>query len=384
MTWPRAARAALTVTVVVLAVAAQVQVWSSPPAYDAGGRPLNALVAALYTLPILLASRWPLGAFTVVVGASALDVALGGHGGTQWFALLLVVYALGRYAGPRASAIALAALALLVLAVDIPRLQDGDPIDEVLPGWFILAGTWGLGRWTARRRREVVELATRAEVLARDQEESARAAVALERARIARELHDLVAHALAVVVLQAQAAQRVLDTDRSAARQALLAVERTGREGLTELRRMLDILVVDVPPEDLDPAPGLGQLDALADRVRQAGVPVTVSVVGEPRPLPAAVDLSAYRIVQEALTNVLKHAEHATAAVGIRYRSDEVELSVHDDGAGNGAGRVASDGAGRGLINMRERAHLFGGRFEAGARPQGGFAVTAVLPTRTP
>jgi signal transduction histidine kinase len=163
----------------------------------------------------------------------------------------------------------------------------------------------------------VVELATRAEVLARDQEESARAAVALERARIARELHDLVAHALAVVVLQAQAAQRVLDTDTQAAQRALLAVEQTGREGLTELRRMLDILVVDVPAQDLDPAPGLGQLDALADRVRQAGVSVTVSVEGDPRPLPAAVDLSAYRIVQEALTNVLKHAAHATASVGI-------------------------------------------------------------------
>jgi signal transduction histidine kinase len=347
-----------------------------------GGRPLNALVAALYTLPVLLASRWPLPSFLVVLGACTVDVALGGHGGTQWFAIVLVVYALGRYAGPRSSAVGLAVLTVLVLAVDIPRLQDGDPVDEVLPGWFILAGVWGLGRWTARRRHEVVELATRAEVLARDQEEAARAAVALERARIARELHDLVAHALAVVVLQAQAAQRVLDTDTAAAQRALLAIEQTGREGLTELRRMLDILVVDVPAEELDPAPGLGQLDALADRVRQAGVPVTVSVEGDPRPLPVAVDLSAYRIIQEALTNVLKHAADATASVGVRYRSGEVELQVRDDGSGHGAD-PSHEIVGRGLINMRERAHLFGGRFEATTLPGGGFAVTAVLPTGT-
>jgi signal transduction histidine kinase len=380
MTWPKAARAALTVTVLVLAVAAQVQVWTSPAAYDVGGRPLNALVAALYTLPILFASRLPLAALLVVLGASAFDVLLGGHGGTQWFAVLLSVYALGRYAGPVASRIGLATVALAVLAVDIPRLQDGDPIDEVLPGWFILAGAWGLGRWTAHRRHEVVELGARAEALARDQDEAARAAVALERARIARELHDLVAHALAVVVLQAQAAGRVIDSDPAAARRALDAVETTGREGLTELRRMLDVLVVDVPPEDIDPAPGLGQLDALADRVREAGVPVTVRVEGQARPLPAGVDLSAYRIVQEALTNVLKHAAKASATVGVHYRPDEVELQVRDDGAAsNGA-----NGTGRGLINMRERAHLFGGRFEAGALPGGGFAVTAVLPTGTP
>jgi signal transduction histidine kinase len=380
MTWAKAARAALTLTVLVLAVAAQAQVWSSPAAYDVGGRPLNALVAALYTLPVLLASRLPLTVLLVVLAASAVDVALGGHGGTQWFAILLSVYALGRYAGSAASRIGLATLAVAVLAVDVPRLQAGDPVDEVLPGWFILAGAWGLGRWTAHRRREMRDLVTRAEALARDQEEAARAAVALERARIARELHDLVAHALAVVVLQAQAAGRVLDTDPSAARRALDAVETTGREGLTELRRMLDVLVVDVPPEDLDPAPGLGQLDSLADRVREAGVPVTVNVAGEPRPLPAGVDLSAYRIVQEALTNVLKHAARASATVAVHYRPDEVELRVCDDGETATRG----EGTGRGLINMRERAHLFGGRFEAGAQPEGGFAVTAVLPTGAP
>jgi signal transduction histidine kinase len=367
-------------TVVLLAVVAQVQVWTSPAAYEVGGRPLNAAVALLYTLPVLAAVRLPLAVLLVVLGACAVDVALGGAGGTQWFAVLLAVYALGRYAGTAATGVGLAVLAATVLAVDVPRLQDGDPVDEVLPAWFILAGTWALGRWMAHRRSEVARLAARADALAREQEQAARAAVTEERARIARELHDLVAHALAVVVLQAQAAGRVLDTDPEAARRALQAVETTGREGLVELRRMLDVLVVDVAPEDIDPHPGLDQLESLAERVRDAGVPVTLRVEGEPRPLPVGVDLSAYRIVQEALTNVLKHGgSAASATVGVHYRAGRIELDVTDDGDDT----AGPTGSGRGLINMRERAQLFGGSFRAGPLPQRGFAVWAVLPTGT-
>ena len=377
MTWPRAARTALTATIVALAVVAQVLVWTSPAAYEVGGRPLNAAVALAYTLPALLASRWPMVVLLVVLGACWVDVALGGGGGTQWFVVLVCVYALGRYAGPVGTAVGLLTLAAGVLAVDVPRLQDGDPVDEVLPGWFFLAGTWGLGRWMAHRRRELEELAARADALARDQEQASRAAVAEERARIARELHDLVAHALAAVVLQAQAADRVLDSDPASARRALEAVATTGRQGLVELRRMLDVLV-DVDPDDIDPHPGLDQLESLAARVREAGVPVTLRVEGVPRPLPVGVDLSAYRIVQEALTNVLKHADRsASATVGVRYRPDAVELDVRDDGHPTAN---ASD-AGRGLINMRERAQLFGGTFHAGPLPERGFAISAVLPT---
>ena len=379
MTWQRAARVALVLTVVGMFVSAQVQIWSGPSSYDVGGRPLNALIAAAFTLPVLVARRWPLSVMLVVLAAIAADYLLEGHAGEPWFAVLLVVYALGSYGSAWASAVGLFVLAALVLSVDIPRLQDGDPVDEVLPGWFILGALWGLGRWMRHRRTEMSVLSSRAEALERDRDEATRAAIAHERARIARELHDLVAHSLAVIVLQAQAADRVLSTDEEAARKALAAIDTTGREGLAELRRMLDILV-DVAPDELEPRPSLDHLDLLVDRVREAGLPVSVSVTGRPRHLPSGLDLSAYRIVQEALTNTLKHGDPTKVEVGVAYLAQGVELTITDDGRGprHAAG---SNGSGRGLIGMRERAHLYGGTVEAGPGPSGGFLVHAVLPT---
>ena len=360
-------------------VSAQLQVWTASPSYAAGGRPLNALVAVAFTLPVLVARRWPLPVFLLVLGAITADYLLGGHAGEPWFAALLVVYALGSYGSTRASSIGLAILAALVLSVDIPRLQEGDPIDEVVPGWFVLGGLWGLGRWMRHRRGEIGDLASRAEALERDRDEAARAAVAHERARIARELHDLVAHSLAVIVLQAQAADRVLATDEAAARTALAAIDTTGREGLEELRRMLDILV-DVAPHELEPRPSLEHLDLLVARVREAGLPVSVSVSGRPRRLPAGLDLSAYRIVQEALTNTLKHGDPTSVEVSVAYLAEGLELTIADGGGGP-TGPTGHTGSGRGLIGMHERAHLYGGTVEAGPAPSGGFVVRAVLPT---
>ena len=220
-------------------------------------------------------------------------------------------------------------------------------------------------------------LAERTDLLENDRTEATRAAVAYERARIARELHDLVAHSMAVIVLQSQAAERVLDGDPAATRRALGAIEKTGRQGLVELRRMLDVLLVE-EAESVDPRPGLDQLEELADRVRHAGLTVRVAVHGDARPLEPGMDLSAYRIVQEALTNVLKHAGRAATAVDVTYHRGSVELCVTDDGA---ATMSAPSGQGRGLIGMRERALLFGGSLEAGPAPTGGFRVRAVLPT---
>ena len=373
-------RAALVLTVVGLLVSAQLQIWTAPPAYDVGGRPLNAALATAFTLPILLARRFPLAVLLVVLGAAAADHLLGGNLGQPWFAILLGVFALGAYGSTWGSGVGLFVLAALVLSVDVPRLQAGDPVDEVLPAWFILGGTWGLGRWLQHRRAEMTGLATRAEALERDREEATRAAVNHERARIARELHDLVAHSLAVIVLQAQAADRVLSTDVEAARHALAAIDSTGREGLAELRRMLDILV-DLDPDDLEPRPSLDHLDLLVDRVRSAGLPVSVSVSGRPRPLPVGLDLSAYRIVQEALTNTLKHGGRTNVEVGVTYLPDVLELTIADQGTGAAAPAAAPRDAGHGLIGMRERAHLFGGTVEAGPGPSGGFRVHAVLPT---
>ena len=230
--------------------------------------------------------------------------------------------------------------------------KTGDPIEEVLPGWFVLAGVWGLGAWLRQHRGAMRELAEEADALVRDRDEATRAAVVYERARIARELHDLVAHTMAIIVLQAQAGGRVLEGDVEAARRAFTDIESTGREGMTELRRLLDILLVQVPPEEVDPRPGLEQVERLAQRVRDAGLPVELSVSGDPRPLPAGVDISAYRIVQEALTNTLKHAGRASASVGVSYRPGEVELSICDDGAA-GPREPWRDAPGHGLIGMR-------------------------------
>ena len=375
MQWPTIARGSFLVVVAVLVVTTQVRVWTGDgsPAEQA----LHAVAALAVTLPLLLLRRWPLGVLVVVLGGAALDQALGGGLGQVWFALLLAVFGLGRYAGQRASAVGAVLLACAVLAVDLPRLQDGDPLDEVLPGWFILAGTWGLGRWLRWRRAEHQRLLDHNATLERDRDEATRAAVVHERARIAMELHDLVAHAMAVIVLQAQAAGRVIDSDPRAAAEALRAIEDVGRQGLVELRRLVDVVVVD-SEDDLAVRPSLRHLDDLVRQVRTAGLPVEVEATGLDEPLPAGLDLSAYRIVQESLTNVLKHAGRVPVQVAVRREPGSLELSVRNECGGSGAAR---DGrVGRGLIGMRERTALYGGDLTAGPTGEGGFLVHAVLP----
>jgi signal transduction histidine kinase len=373
MDWPRASRATYVLLVLFLFVTVQVQVWSS----DDPQPVLHAALAATYTLPLLAARRRPLAVALVVVGAAFADHWLDGHGGQAWFAILLAVYALGRYADSRPSAIGMAAVVAGVLAVDLPRLQDGAPLDEVLPGWFVIAGVWGLGRWIRRRQGETEALQARAALLERDREEAARAAVAHERARIARELHDLVAHGLAVTVLQAQAAQRVLGEDPAAARKSLASIETLGRQGLAELRRLLELLDERGEASPLDPAPTLARLGELVDQVREAGLPVTLTVHGSRGDVPAGVDLSAYRIVQESLTNALKHAgEGARVDLTLTYRPDELEIVVADDGPAV----TSLPGTGRGLVGMRERVGLYGGSLEAGRRQEGGFVVRVLMP----
>jgi signal transduction histidine kinase len=225
-----------------------------------------------------------------------------------------------------------------------------------------------LGRMTFNRRRRVA--------LARDL--AARDAVTDERARIARELHDVVAHHMSVMVVQASAARALGDRDPEARQEALRQIETSGRTGLAEMRRLLEILKSQEGEDGRAPQPGMAQLGALVDVMEATGLPVEVSVQGAPRPLPPGVDLSAYRIVQEALTNTLKHAGGGEARVLVRYERDAVELEVVDE-----AGEPtfsAGDGTGHGLIGMRERVQLFGGELDAGPLPGGGFRVWARLP----
>jgi signal transduction histidine kinase len=199
-----------------------------------------------------------------------------------------------------------------------------------------------------------------------------------ERARIARELHDAIAHNVSMMVVQAGAAARVLDGDQPHVSAALDAIARTGRQTVDEMRTLLGVLRDDDDPAALKPQPGLADLEQLLDGIRAAGLPVTLRIEGTPRTLPQAADLSAFRIVQEALTNSLKHAGPASADVVVRYAPDEVSLEIRDTGPGGGSSN--GHGTGNGLVGMRERVAMFGGELAAAPEPEGGFAVCARLP----
>ncbi|HSH83181.1 MAG TPA: histidine kinase, partial [Herpetosiphonaceae bacterium] len=293
----------------------------------------------------------------------------------SFLAVLLAFYSVAAHGEPRRAIYGGTVAGAAVVAVDLPGLFMGENPGDILPAWLFLGAAWLMG-WTLRKRRvQAVWLEDRAARLELERETRARAAVAEERARIARELHDVVAHSVSVMVVQAQAAQRLVDGEPADLRQVLGSIETTGRQALVEMRRLLGVLRRTGADLSLAPQPGLDDLDELIGQVRAAGSPVVLRVEGEPEPLPPGVDLSAYRIVQEALTNALKHAGPAHAGVTIRYRPSEVELEVNDDGDGTGKG----EGAGQGLIGMRERVAIYGGIFESG-RQNGGYVVRARLP----
>jgi signal transduction histidine kinase len=239
-----------------------------------------------------------------------------------------------------------------------------------------------IGRALGRREQDIGRLRDRAERLERERELEAARAVLEERARIARELHDVIAHAVSVIVVQASAERRLLAPEQASTRETLDTIERAGREALAELRGLLGVLRAPEDADRLTPQPGLEALDALLEEVRSAGQTVTVNVEGEPVALPAGVDLAAYRIVQEALTNARRHAAGAHADVTLRWRRGELGIEVVDDGPGP----VASDEPpGHGLIGLRERAALYGGGIETGAAgPAGGFRLRARLPIEAP
>jgi signal transduction histidine kinase len=375
MDWPRAARVADAVVVGVLVAYGQTQVWATDVAAVAQDRPVHALLVAVATVPLAFRRYRPLLAVLLCLGAGWLHDQLGGGSGVVWFGLCLGLYGLGAHADRRSLTVGCAAVAATLLWFDVPRLLDGAPVDEVLPAWFILAGLVGLGRWIRHRGRETTELATRAEVAERTRIEHAARAVADERARIARELHDLVAHSMGVIVIQAQAGQRAVDAAPDAARSAFASIETAGRQGMAEMRRLLQLLTT-TDDSSVNPQPSLRELDGLVGRVRAAGVPVQVHVDGDLGHLPAGVDLAAYRIVQEALTNVLKHAGPATVTVHLRLVGGGLEVEVRDDGRGS---PVTADAGGHGLVGMTERASLYGGTVQAGLLPGGGFGVRARL-----
>jgi signal transduction histidine kinase len=369
-------RVADAVVVTVLVVSALVQVWSTPVAVWVGGRAVHSLLAVLITVPLLVRRRHALLVLVTVVAASWLQLELGGELGQPFFALLLALYAVGAHTGSPQTYAGPVLIAVVIVGLDVPRLVAGEPLDEVVPVWFVLAGTWGFGRWMRRRGVETAVLAARAEIAEREREEQAARAVAEERARIARELHDLVAHSMGVIVIQSQGAQRTLDTNPERVRESLRAIETTSRDGLSELRRLLGLLT-DPDTEDADgPQPSLDRLEDLVAQVREAGLPIELTIEAEPPQLAPGVQLAAYRIVQEALTNTLKHAGSARACVTVQFANGHLEVEVTDDGAGP----RSTTSPGHGLVGMRERVALYGGALEAGGRPDGGYRVHARLP----
>ena len=243
----------------------------------------------------------------------------------------------------------------------------------------LLFGICWLAGFALRERAEQAEAAEdRAIHAEREREAAARVAVAEERARIARELHDIVAHAVSVMVLQVGAVRHKLPQMPEEDRDALMGVEQAGRTALTEMRRLLGAMRDDGEEAELAPQPGLDSLDDLLERVGRAGLPVRLHVDGEVSPLPRAIDLSAYRIVQEGLTNALKHAHATHADVTVRYAPDALQIEVRDDGEGTATG----DGLGHGLIGIRERVKIYGGEMTAGTATEGGFVLRTRLPFR--
>lgn len=369
-----------------LALVAGIEIEVSHPPAGAtitGGRSVIAAVALLVVLPLAWRRRAPLAVLAAVIAALALGVSLTSHTdgvpASALVALMVAFYTAGAQATGRRSLTGLAAGLAAIIAVD--ALSGGAfQSHGVRPGaWLLLAGAWLVGREVDRRREEMRVLRERTADLEREREQRALAAAAEERARIARELHDVVAHSVSLMVVQSQAAARVLESDEPAARELLGSIEATGREALTELRRLLGLLRHAQEEPALTPQPSLRDLATLVDRSREAGLAIELLVEGRPIALPQGIDLSAYRIVQEGLTNALKHGRPAHARVVVRYMPTELEIEVSDDGDGNGNGNGPSD-AGQGLIGMRERVTLYGGELLTGPGTDGGYVVRARLP----
>ncbi len=348
-----------------------------------GGRGTLALVGALLVTPLAWRRRVPVVVLAAMLAAFIAAMLLisqnRGVPLTLLIAFGVAFYSVGAHGSGRRSVGAVVLGLAAVAAIDILSGGVFQPVGGARPGvWALLAVAWQVGREVQRRRIEMRRLRARAAELELDREERLRIAAAEERARIARELHDVVAHSVSVIVVQAQAAERVLVGDEPSTRELLNSIETTGRQALTELRRLLGLLRSLDGEVSLAPQPSLRYLDELVDQVRNAGLPVELVVEGPPSALPQGVDLSAYRIVQEGLTNALKHAGPARARVLVRYTPVGLELEVSDDGEGRGNG--GSEGSGQGLVGMRERVALYGGELSTGRGEDGGYVVHAHLP----
>jgi signal transduction histidine kinase len=339
----------------------------------------DVLAVLAILLPLFLRRRFPFGA-PIAVGASiAVSSFVDGHliprglvttlAGISAFVLMGILR-------DRTQAVAGLAFGIGITAI----VAHNDPNGGV--GNFVFSSlaftiAWTIGALVSRKFHEAEIARERAHRAEREREERARLAVSDERARIARELHDVVGHSVSVMTVQASAARRLLRPHQDKEREALLVVEQTGREALAEMRRLVGVLRRPEEAPALAPQPSLEQIERLVEQTRDAGLPVDLRIEGEPVQLPAGLDLTAYRFVQEGLTNAIKHARAERAEVVVRYEDGHVELTVSDDGEGGGGD---GGGSGHGLVGMRERVSVYGGELEAGPREGGGFRLRARLP----
>ena len=349
--------------------------WGTP-------KSLALALAVLSTAPVAWRARRPLLAASIVLGANgACVVAAAPHQAAfqPFVALVLVAYSVGSRAEGRRALWVPPVLAVAAGLLFVASLLRGGSVGNALPSYVWLVAAWAVGRTVRSWRHKTVSLEQANRELAEQRELQARAAVTVERGRIARELHDVIAHNVSMMVVQAGAAARVLDGEQPHVRNALDAIADTGRETVDEMRTLLGVLRSGDGRPALRPQPGLADLEPLIAGVREAGLPVALRIEGEPSGLPQALDLSAFRIVQEALTNALKHAGPSQAEVTVRYGDDAVELEIRDTGAGGPGG----NGTGHGLVGMRERVAMFGGQLDATRASGGGFTVRARLPLGT-
>jgi signal transduction histidine kinase len=339
---------------------------------------LDVVLFVAIVAPLLFRRRFPFGA-PVAVGAAVVLASLVDD---RLVPSNFIVFLCGCAAAflvallrDRRQAIAGLAILIGVNAV-VERTDPQGGIGNFVFLGLIFTLIWFVGFVLGRKFEEANEARDRAARAEREREERARAAVAEERARIARELHDVVGHSVSVMTVQASGVRRLLRPDQEREREALLVVERTGREALAEMRRMVGVLRRPEEAPALAPQPSLEHLDRLVEQAREAGLEVNLRIEGEAVELPAGLDLTAYRLVQEGLTNAIKHAQATRAEVVVRYSDGQVEVTVSDDGRGVGTG----DGGGHGLVGMRERVSVYGGDLDAGPKPGGGYRLRAKLP----
>jgi signal transduction histidine kinase len=341
------------------------------------------LVALVLVIPLIFRRDHPVAAFAIGITVGALQVLLDIQVNSIDLVILVLLYTLAAY-GRRRDSLAGLAVCLAGSVAAVARWAPSSQLSLahwVMIGFIVFAGSsliaWVLGDSVRYRRAYYSSLEDRAARLERERDAQAQIAAAAERARIARELHDVIAHNVSVMVVQAVGASYALDSSPERARQALGAIASTGRQALAEMRRMLGVLRSDDDTTGVVPLPGIGQLGELLEQTRASGLDVSFTVQGVPGPLPGGLALAAYRIIQESLTNTRKHGgPRARARVLLRYCEDVLMLQITDDGRG----ATVADGAGHGLTGMRERVALYNGTLRTGPLPGGGYQVTARLP----